>query len=112
MFFICTIIYHLAQNEEIEPTLLDTYIFASGQILIFYTLITYFLDKDYRREFLLHNKVTKLLSEQRVIFNKMPDGLIIHQQVPTLKKHPSDADRDDQTLLKYFNMTFKSMFMI
>lgn len=56
----------------------NNFLWCYLQVIIIFPILLIINEKDSRMQFLLHNKVSKLLSEQRVIFNKMPDGIIIH----------------------------------
>ena len=97
---------YLKDQQQLDAQMYNNFLWCYLQVIIMFPILLYINEKDSRTQFLLHNKVSKLLSEQRVIFNKMPDGIIIHQSLQKLHGETEDLQQN-KTLVKYFNLTFR-----
>ena len=103
------VLIHMKLNDN---NLFEEYKWCYSQTWFLFLLLNYLDEKTSRDQFFLHSKVSKLLTEQRQIFNVMPDGIIIHQNQNNEDKNGASTKASKyKSLVKYFNHTFLTMLM-
>lgn len=63
VLYVGSVIYYLTVEDQLEPIILKNYIWCSIQMIVLIPIVFFINERDGRNQFLLHNKVVKLLSE-------------------------------------------------
>ena len=98
MLFIFISMYYIYQNDEFNQEFLEGVLGRVIFFVIFCTVSPYFSEKYLREDFLKNKQIEVLITEQKNLFEHLPDGLVIHSN-----EIANEAEGTTELSIKYLN---------